>query len=100
MHTGPLFRTTRLAAVLLTVALIHTVVSAQSKVGTTAAQFLGISVGAQAIGMGGAYVASLTDVTSLYWNPGAMAQAEKTQFSFTNTEWIVRHKIPLVRIHV
>ena len=31
---------------------------AQSKVGTSSAQFLGISVGPKAMGMGGAYVAS------------------------------------------
>ncbi len=64
----------------------------QSKVGTTAAQFLGISVGPRAIAMGGAYVASSFDVTSLYWNPGAFIQASKNQFIFSNTNWLVGTK--------
>jgi hypothetical protein len=65
---------------------------AQSKVGTTAGQFLGISVGPRAIAMGGAYVASNTDVTSLYWNPGAFQQAGTSQIMFSNTDWLVGTK--------
>ena len=38
--------------------------------------------------MGGAYVASKEDVSSLYWNPGAFAQAEKSQLAFSNTNWL------------
>ncbi len=64
----------------------------QSKVGTTAAQFLGIGVGARAIAMGGAYVASNEDVTGLYWNPGAFSLAGKSQFAFSNTGWLVDTK--------
>ncbi len=65
---------------------------AQSKVGTTAAQFLGIPVGAKGIAMGGAFVASATDATSLYWNPGAAAQTTNSEFVFSNTEWLVQTK--------
>jgi len=65
---------------------------AQSKVGTTAGQFLGISVGPRAIAMGSAYVASNEDVTSLYWNPGAVAQSAKSEFVFANTDWLVGTK--------
>ncbi len=64
----------------------------QSKVGTTAAQFLGISAGARAIAMGSAYVASTTDVSSLYWNPGAIVQADRSEFNFTNTQWLAGTK--------
>jgi len=64
----------------------------QAKVGTTAAQFLGIGVGPKAMAMGGAYVAANEDVTSIYWNPGAFVQANKSQFSFSNTEWLVGTK--------
>ena len=66
--------------------------SAQSKVGTTAAQFLGNSVGAQAMAMGSAFVASNDDVSSIYWNPGAFVQAEKSQFTFCNSDWLVGTK--------
>jgi hypothetical protein len=41
-----------------------------SKVGTTAAQFLKISAGARAVGMGGAYTALANDINSIYWNRG------------------------------
>lgn len=60
----------------------------QSKVGTTAAQFLGISVGARAIAMGSAYTASMGDVSSLYWNPGSIVQSSRNQISFVNSEWL------------
>ncbi|HLX11170.1 MAG TPA: PorV/PorQ family protein, partial [Bacteroidota bacterium] len=62
---------------------------AQSKVGTTAAQFLGIGVGPRADAMGGAYVADGSDVTTIYWNPGAFVQANKSQFVFSNSDWLV-----------
>ena len=66
--------------------------AAQSKVGTTAAQFLGIPVGARAIAMGGAYVAANQDVSSIYWNPGAVVQAGASEFAFVNTDWLVGTK--------
>lgn len=69
-------------------ALIH----AQSKIGTTAAQFLGISVGPRAAAMGGASVASVTDATSMYWNPGAFEQSGLSQIYFSNAEWLVDTK--------
>ncbi len=65
---------------------------AQSKVGTTAAQFLGIAVGPKAAAMGGAYVASREDVSLLYWNPGAFSQAGRSQVEFSNTDWLVGTK--------
>jgi len=67
-------------------------VTAQTKVGTTAAQFLGISVGPKANAMGSAYVASGGDVTSLYWNPGAFVQSGKSELLFSNTDWLVGSK--------
>ncbi len=80
------------AGAVLMLCLLPVTGAAQSKVGTTAAQFLGISVGARAIAMGSAYVASNEDVTSLYWNPGAFVQAGKSEFDFTNTDWLVGTK--------
>lgn len=72
--------------------LVSAAALGQSKVGTTAAQFLGISVGPRAMAMGGAYVATSYDATSLYWNPGAFVQASKNQFVFSNTNWLVGTK--------
>jgi hypothetical protein len=66
--------------------------SAQAKIGTTAAQFLGISVGARALGMGGTSVASASDVSSIYYNPGSFAQAHRTQVLVSTTDWLVGSK--------
>lgn len=87
------FETVTLAiAGLLVVLTLQEPVNAQTKVGTTAGQFLGISVGPRAIAMGGAYVAEINDATSLYWNPGAFQQAGKSQLVFSNTDWLVGTK--------
>ncbi|MEW6509867.1 MAG: PorV/PorQ family protein [Bacteroidota bacterium] len=59
-----------------------------SKVGTTAATFLEIPVGARALGMGGAFVGTSDDVTSLYWNPAGMARLIYREAVFTHTNWI------------
>jgi hypothetical protein len=42
--------------------------------------------------MGSAYVAVSPDVSSLYWNPGAVAQADQSEFTFVNTDWLVGTK--------
>ncbi len=83
---------THAIAGLLVVLSIQEPVQAQTKVGTTAAQFLGVSVGPRAIAMGGAYVAANDDATSMYWNPGAFQQAGKSQAVFSNTDWLVGTK--------
>ena len=59
----------------------------QSKVGSTAAQFLGIPVGPKAISMGGAFVATANDVTSLYWNPAGASRMEANSALFAHTRW-------------
>ncbi|MHB1688964.1 MAG: PorV/PorQ family protein [Ignavibacteriaceae bacterium] len=61
-----------------------------SKVGTTAATFLEIGVGASATGMGGAFVSLSSDVTSLYWNPAGVARLEQNAVVFTHTTWIAQ----------
>lgn len=72
--------------------LMVTEASAQMKVGTTAAQFLGIAVGGRATAMGNAFVASSEDVSTMYWNPGAFAAANKSELMFNNTNWIADTK--------
>ncbi len=61
----------------------------QSKVGTTAVPFLGISVGPRATAMGGAFTAMCNDATALYYNPGSIAQMENSQFLACHTGWLV-----------
>ncbi len=60
-----------------------------SAVGTTAASFLEIEVGSRAIGMGGAFVAVADDASAIYWNPAGLSRLEKSELTFTHTEWLI-----------
>jgi opacity protein-like surface antigen len=60
-----------------------------SKVGTTAAQFLKIGVGARAMGMGGAQAAMEGDISMLYWNAAALARMRtNAELSFNHASWL------------
>lgn len=61
----------------------------QTKVGTTAANFLTIPVGPRATGMGGAFVAVADDATSAFWNPGGLSRAVRNELTFVHTDWLV-----------
>lgn len=59
----------------------------QTKVGSTAAPFLNIGIGPRAIAMGGAFIATANDVTSLYWNPAGASRAEFNSAQFSHATW-------------
>lgn len=83
----------RLLYLLLLVAAVAQPARAQDKVGTTAAQFLGIGVGARAMGMGGAQVATAEGPTALYWNPAAITTMPYSGVEFTHTNWLLDSNI-------
>jgi len=58
-----------------------------SKVGTAAAQFLKIGVGARAMGLGGTFSAIANDVSTIYWNPAGIANLKTTSIGFTHSQW-------------
>ena len=58
------------------------------KAGTTAVPFLKIGVDARASGMGNAFTAVGGDISSMYWNPGGMADVQGIQFVFVNNNWL------------
>jgi Uncharacterised protein family (UPF0164) len=58
-----------------------------SKVGTAAAQFLKIGVGARAMGLGGSFTALANDVSTLYWNPAGITNFSGFSLAVTHTEW-------------
>ena len=60
-----------------------------SKVGTTAAQFLKIGIGARALALGGAYSAIADDASALYWNPGGLSRIRKNQILLDHYDWIL-----------
>jgi hypothetical protein len=64
-----------------------------TKVGTTAAPFLTIGVGARANAMGGAFVSVANDVTALYWNPAGISLLQRPQLALIHSDWIadLRH---------
>lgn len=62
---------------------------AQSKVGTSAVPFLGMSVSARATAMGTAFVGVADDATSLYYNPGGIVNSGPVALTASYTDWIL-----------
>ncbi len=62
---------------------------AQSKVGTSAATFLGMPVGMKATAMGGAFIAIVDDPSALYWNPGAISRNAQTMLYASQSNYLV-----------
>ena len=58
------------------------------KVGTSAASFLRIHVGARASSMGGAFVSIADDPTSLFWNPGGVSRIGKYALTVDHSPWL------------
>ncbi len=65
----------------------------QTKVGTTAADFLMIPVGPRASGMGGAFTATANDVTSAYWNAAGLSRIGRDEFTASFSNWIAGTKL-------
>ena len=67
-------------------------ITAQNKVGTTAAEFLTIPVGTKAMGMGGAFTAVADDITAAFYNPGSLSRIEGNQFLTNYSDWLAGSK--------
>jgi len=80
---------TILIILLLMLSITASGVRAQSKAGTTAANFLTIPVGPRATGMGGAFVAVANDATAAFWNAGGLPRLEGNEFVASYTAWFV-----------
>ncbi len=59
-----------------------------TQVGTSAATFLKIDVGARAVGMGGAFVAQASDASATYWNPAGLARVERSEVMVMHSKWL------------
>jgi len=63
-------------------------VFAQSLTPKYSNEFMNIGIGARALGMGGAQVSSVRDVTAAYWNPaGLLGIKHKHEFSLMHSEY-------------
>ncbi|MBD3170369.1 MAG: PorV/PorQ family protein [candidate division Zixibacteria bacterium] len=61
----------------------------EERVGTSAATFLKIGVGARAAAMANSYVAVADDATCLYYNPAAMTLLPGNNMVFSHNRWFV-----------
>lgn len=59
-----------------------------TKVGTSAAQFLKLGVGARAVSMGGSFVAEANDLSALYWNPAGLGTMQGTSVQLAYTDYL------------
>lgn len=59
-----------------------------TKVGTTAAQFLKIGVGARAVAMGGSFAAEANDLSALYWNPAGLSKIRGGALQLSTTQYL------------
>ncbi len=57
------------------------------RVGTSAASFLKIGIGARSIGMGEAFVPIADDAEALYWNPAGISRFSGTDVVFSHLSW-------------
>ncbi len=74
-----------ISLIALAVCLCPVVTAAQ---GTSGTQFLGIGMGARAMGMGGASVSVVNDGSSLYWNPAGLAGMTSRSASISHVSWL------------
>jgi hypothetical protein len=76
-----------LLGLLLGVALSPGPASAQSKVGTTVGQFLGIEPSGRSAGMGNAGVALTGAIEGVYFNPGTIGDLDRPSVQVTHSNW-------------
>ena len=65
----------------------------QDKIGTSAANFLGISMGSRATALGGAFTSISADASSIFYNPASISRGKNNTLSLNNTDWFLDSRI-------
>ena len=81
-----LFSACRRSITLFFLFIISISVIAQGSGNKYAGEFLAIGVGGRPLGMGGAFVSLVNDVSAGYWNPGALSMINYPQFALMHDE--------------
>ncbi|HNW60123.1 MAG TPA: PorV/PorQ family protein [bacterium] len=71
-----------------------------SGVGTSAAAFLKIGVGARALGMGEAQSTQAEDITAMFWNPAGLAKIERMQILLNHYDYLADMKFEYAGIAI
>jgi hypothetical protein len=82
------YRIIILIIVLLAVSLSSAYAGSERRIGTSGAQELRIPIGARGTAMGGAMVAAVKGVESIYWNPAGLARLEGSEAMFSHQPYL------------
>jgi hypothetical protein len=76
-------------AIVIAIALAPLTVTGEphSEAGTAGLAFLKLGVGARAVGMGEAFVATGEDASALYWNPAGISRLQGGHMTLMHAEW-------------
>jgi hypothetical protein len=92
------YKTFILIAVLLVVSLSSVYAENTRRLGTAGAQELVIPYGSRGTAMGGAVLANVSGVESMYWNPAGLASLEGTEVMFTHLPYIAEINVNYVGV--
>ena len=80
-------KTIRFITLILIAVTIPSVLSAQSKVGTTVGQFLKVEPDARIAAMGNSGTAVFGNAAASFYNPGSLGKLQSTDVQFTYNKW-------------
>lgn len=81
-------RRVRIFAIAVLFVFAYTAAQEVNKVGTSAASFLRIPVGARALSMGSAFVSIKDEPASLFWNPSALSSLQTKALIADHARWM------------